>query len=117
MAIMIPEQATEQDTDWIDEIFQPTAPAIPTPNDKIREAADLIEKKGWIQGSMFKDDGYCALGAIYTVCNGGDEPLYYKAAGLLAGCLSNKSITCWNDQFGQTKEIVIQTMRYCAEAQ
>lgn len=104
MAIFVPERET--------------VTTKPSPKDKLREAADLLENNGWIQGRPFDDIGqHCAVGAIMEVCgayqDAYDSALYTNTVQLLQDCIET-SVVSWNDRFGQTKQNVIETMRACA---
>lgn len=88
------------------------------------KAADILEEKGWIQGSLgFDSKGYCAFGAMLTACSAGNFGLD-KATEKMSNALNNNStlhfhdsaIFQWNDGTGQTKENVVSKMREVAHA-
>jgi hypothetical protein len=111
------------------EVSAPRAPR--TVHKVLLEAADLIEQRGWTQGTFQGSDGrLCAHGAIHMAVfdkpdyfGEHDAPLvlavwcrlrnYLLAKGVepdlvRRGCMS------WNDAPGRTKEEVVQAMRDAA---
>lgn len=111
MAIMVPERET---------ITFPSITYEPSVKDKLREAADLLEEKGWIQGRPFDQDGqHCTIGAIMEVCglyrqfSATGQALYQQTVQSLQECLGTP-IILWNDRPDQYKEHVIGTLRECA---
>ena len=93
------------------------------PTDTISEAADLIEKFGWIQNEYSSEDGYCVATAITTVCLPDDPALRTKdqidlhnsAMFEMSNFLGkhNPSVIGWNDNQVHSKEEVLKTMRDC----
>lgn len=97
----------------------------------LNKAADLIEEKGWTQGSYYKDGAFCALGAIREVSgyqiysrdveygdNQDVTELYQKAWGLAERtslAATTKSLTHYNDTFGTKKEDVVSILRKACE--
>lgn len=104
----------------------------------LRDAAETIEKHGWVRGFLGgKTTGYCAVGAINAVTDifGANRRLSQAVAartlfqewlldhlGVEAFSYSpcscsrcNNSIESWNDAPGNSKEMVIQTMRKAAD--
>lgn len=88
----------------------------------LQHAADLIEKKGWIQGSYGDHvHGFCSIGALNTVA---DPDVYYQATQRLAITVpeefcrrlkpSIQRIIEYNDTPGRTKEEVLQLFRKAA---
>lgn len=84
------------------------------------DAADLIEREGWVQGVLgLPGMGYCALGALGQVTKT-ESARYFDARDLLARSIgispfSYGGIPAWNDREGQTKEQVLQTLRRAAK--
>jgi hypothetical protein len=96
--------------------------------DLLDDAADLLERDGWIVGAMFVAGmGRCALGAIdrrdYTT------GLRFKARDALRRvigadmeqdyCLSQvvraRQVAKWNDTPGRTKQQVLDALRLAAK--
>lgn len=88
-------------------------------------AADLIEQKGWLQGSYGSDRiGYCILGAINAVTDSwsSDEGFATDMAAceLLDDILERAhgegsgTVAIWNDHPGRTKDEVLQLLRHAA---
>lgn len=93
----------------------------------LRAGADTIERNGWHQGSYYKrsfplepkDCAVCAMGGINIAVSG--HPLGLGAAGRRANAMEALEartgyLARWNDADGQTAEVVIKTMRDCADA-
>lgn len=99
-----------------------------SPQDVLRQAADLIERTGWCQGVYARDARgvitdfisdaaveFCALGAIFHC-----EPEGYAAdvsapEQLLVNRIGTRTVGEWNDAPGRTKDEVIATLRKAAE--
>lgn len=100
-----------------------------TPQDVLRQAADLIERTGWCQGVSAMNDSlipvpvddpsacrFCAIGAIRHV--GATRGCYIEsvdAVHALALVIDDDYIGLWNDAPARTKEEVIATLRRAAE--
>jgi hypothetical protein len=118
---------------------------IPTPGALLTRAADILDQRGWFQGSYFNDTGcVCVLGAIHAAvaeAAGQDvtedllkfprlpltqdmQPLvqsYNHAVRALNdevpfGNVLACAIPDWNDENGRTKEEVQAMLRRAAEA-
>ena len=98
----------------------------------LSKARDIIATKGWIQGSLAKDNegrnvsplckdavGYCAMGAIEKASY--DFGKYFGDGELMTCVVSEQffdsldedgSISSWNDKKGRKKEDVIRIFRY-----
>lgn len=78
------------------------------------DAANLIETRGWHQGSYESKDGcLCIFGAVHQAANHGD---YEEAWHLLWERTVTDSPIDWNDQPGRTKDEVLALLRETAEA-
>jgi hypothetical protein len=77
------------------------------------DAADVIEKDGWIQGRMRDKNGYCIHGAINEVSK---NRLYQRALAKLElwRMISGQPIGRWNDADGRTKGQVLFVLRAAA---
>lgn len=83
------------------------------------KAADILETKGWIRGSLHSADGFCTIGALRYADNKENivmvpSPTCQKAEILLNHHLGTSVIT-WNDRIVSSKEEVIATLRRAAE--
>lgn len=87
----------------------------------LRNAAKLIEKVGWHQGSYksYASSAVCALGAINQTLRGRatseysstpDENLAKEALKKVVGC----NLPAWNDAYGRTREDVLRGLRETA---
>jgi hypothetical protein len=75
------------------------------------DAADLIEERGWCQGSYSDQDGrVCAIGAIVRAGN----HQHYRRAEAMMMMVVGMSVVGWNDIKGRTKEEVITALRRAA---
>lgn len=90
----------------------------------LNKAADLIEKYGWIQGSLgWRHAGFCALGGIYQATSDlGPIPCLVSNA-LVSGTKAQlretiglSDIAEWNDDPLRTKEEVVAKLREAANA-
>lgn len=94
----------------------------------LRAAADVLERDGWIRGSLHKlascGGGHCALGAIHVatgvVDDWGEEAqtAYQRAADaerLLTRHLNIGPLPAWNDRPGRTADEVIAALRDAAD--
>lgn len=98
------------------------------------KAAEIIEKLGWIQGSLETNNGVCMFGALNRAkeyyrdqhvqlalaqCNfsGSDGPLAAVeiAADHIASNLGQPGWV-WNDKYRRTKEEVVSKLREVAHA-
>lgn len=92
-----------------------------TPQDVLRQAADLIERTGWCQGDIYELGengilGYCAEGAIREVADKSGERFDIRDLLALAETgTDGDALYVWNDTPGRTKEEVIATLRRAAE--
>lgn len=87
------------------------------------EAADLLEKNGWIQG-RFSDDHarYCVSGAIAKVNNISDTSFimdsrtyqYFRKHINNKDISSYHTVSQWNDVLDRTQEEVIRELREAA---
>lgn len=89
-------------------------------------AADLIEKNGWVQGSLWSNNGFCALGAI-QITTAGRLPsrLYLETVTYLVkhmranGYLNLPglpgAIEAWNDAPERSKFEVLELLRQAAK--
>lgn len=71
----------------------------------------LLENKGWIQGAMATNNGYCALGAIKAVCWNRNMPIELPMKALKR--VTKREIISWNDS--STKEEVLAAFRKAIE--
>ena len=79
------------------------------------DAADLIEKKGWIQGANWRPGrGFCVFGAIDRVAKN-DGPAFNDAVKRVYSLIEGHGIAKWNDEPGRTKEEVLAMLRRAAE--
>jgi hypothetical protein len=81
------------------------------------DAADLIEEKGWIQGTFYKrGEGYCIFGALTKVASKHDNSQSHLRAAQhqLQRHKSRRSIMRWNDADGRSKEEVLTALRTVA---
>lgn len=83
----------------------------------IKRAVEILNDKGWIQGSYGGDKiGYCLIGALHTAAYGMDSDLYYETYSKVARFLTidnnvtEQSLPRWNDTEGRTKEEVIAAL-------
>lgn len=96
-----------------------------TPQDVLRQAADLIERTGWCRRAFARDKRrrvvgfyskdacrFCVRGAIYRV---GGAGLNGDIERLLKRHIGTRHISDWNDAPGRTKDEVIATLRRAAE--
>lgn len=98
--------------------------------DILEASADLIERRGWIQNSMWNNYGFCAMGAIRTSVFSRMRDtthltlLEYQTVGYLEtymndhGYLNDDYPDClfmWNDAPGRTNFEVINLLRHAAK--
>ena len=78
------------------------------------DAANLIERHGWIQGAYGRPDrGYCLFGAVFEASKyDSDNPW----AALVDQEVTGGDPIGWNDAEGRTREQVIGLLRSAAES-
>lgn len=77
------------------------------------DAADLIEREGWVKKAYRSWTGYCAVGAIQTVaCR--TQNSSFHAVIILTRHIGD--IIIWNDNIAQNKAEVVRVMREAAGA-
>jgi hypothetical protein len=77
------------------------------------DAADLIERRGWVQQEYGRPEyGYCLFGAVFEAAEHGD----YDEPWRLLGDRTNGDPIGWNDALSRTKEDVLALLRETAEA-
>lgn len=98
--------------------------------DILDDAADLLERKGWIQGRYSNENGHCAVGAITRVCGLYDAvsltvpdmvevrsqiEAAYQVERVLRNILAERGgplhVQTWNDKKGRTKQEVLDLLR------
>ena len=84
-----------------------------TPQQLLRDAADLIEQKGWCQRAYSDGNGYCAIGALLHIDHNDISRSYLSATHSLEANIG--SIATWNDQQERTKQEVIAKLREVAQ--
>ncbi|MDP9224133.1 MAG: hypothetical protein M3P18_09810 [Actinomycetota bacterium] len=87
--------------------------------DVLDDAADLLERKGWIQEAEKSPEGFCSLGAlIHTRSLVRWEAAARLAKNVTPGAsihLISRSITDWNDAPERTKQEVLDAFRAAAK--
>lgn len=87
--------------------------------DVLEYAADLIESCGWLQGTLWNNEGFCMVGAIMNAptriislqCEAADYLInYMRVHGYNA-----RSIPDWNDNPWRTKFEVLEVLRQSAK--
>ncbi len=95
--------------------------------DIVESAADLLERAGWIQDEdHIQGMGYCMVGALrqcltehYTRCE--DQypaPIWENVIGEVRahmGTGTPAQIAAWNDEYGRTKQEVLDKLRSIAK--
>jgi hypothetical protein len=84
--------------------------------DVLDDAADLLEREGWIQGDLWRRDSYggrCALGAICDAALDNRNVRVAAARAVLGG--SSTYLVDWNDTPGRTKQEVLDAFRAAAK--
>ena len=83
----------------------------------IRRAADIIEDRGWVQGTDgSKDRGFCIRGAVgYVVPEESFTLTWLVLHEWLRNIHGPGSAVAYNDEKGRTKEEVLFTLRKCAD--
>lgn len=84
--------------------------------DHLDAAADLIEHRGWTQGTLCRGDARCILGAqLLLVQIGHSTPETARAAArLLAQATGTPRYQDWNDSRARTREQVVGVIRRAA---
>lgn len=83
----------------------------------LREAANLIEERGWCQRAYTNEKGaLCTLGAIGRTAEPGsgrwsDRALAIKA---LRNNITPDDVACWNDKTARTVDEVLRALRKTA---
>lgn len=91
----------------------------------LNDAADLLEREGWIQGALESREGRCAVGAIRAACGIDNNRDFDKQERKLIALsrraiwaarrgLPFATITAWNDHPARTREEVITALRKAA---
>jgi hypothetical protein len=84
--------------------------------DVLDDAADLLERAGWIQGKTGDPDGArCALGAIAGVTAYPDSSEIFVRSALRIEEAVGGSLALWNDAPERTKQQVLDTFRLAAK--
>lgn len=83
-------------------------------------AADLIERRGWCQNTLYTPDGaLCIMGAFNAIATNNkwqftaDNPVW-KAYERLYASLNNEEPAVWNDEKHRTKFQVVAKLRALA---
>jgi hypothetical protein len=84
------------------------------------DAAALIDKVGWCQGTAVNHQGQlCAAGAMYysnkVVYLHGDLSVYNEARNHFLDTIKDHNVPTWNDAPGRTQEEVVAAMRKAAQ--
>lgn len=90
-----------------------------TVKEVLLKAAEIIEERGWCQGSYNKETGeVCAKGGLRKAVGWPhqDGEGYYGALDALYTLIGAGTILSWNDTPGRTKSDVITALRQAAEA-
>jgi hypothetical protein len=90
--------------------------------DVLDDAADYIEKHGWVQGAAFDDylhrtPAACAYGALSQVAADGQGRVLYAAQRDLEVFVGTRWIGEWNDDPARTKQEVLDAFRAAAKQQ
>lgn len=105
-------------------------------SEALNEAADLLERDGWIQGRAHKNGGHCVIGAIGIVTgyhlrqphkdtfnshaysleeeHRADMDLVCREFAARIGKFGGVNIPLWNDDPLRTAEEVVKTVRAAA---
>jgi hypothetical protein len=87
-----------------------------TAREILREAADLIERDGWVQGVYHSEDGrHCAAGALSRALADVDDPVAYETYSLLLDEIGWVGVPMWNDTVATSGQQVVDTLRRAAE--
>ena len=84
------------------------------------DAADLIEKEGWIRGKAHRvGEGWCMIGALHRMsCSTryfDGQQAWVKAVTLLENALHELPVY-WNDHQARSKDEVVSVLRKLADA-
>jgi hypothetical protein len=95
-------------------VANPLIPKFRAPWRKILwDAANLIERRGWIQHRTFSEQGYCIYGAINEIGMAELSRYRHSAKSHLRRHLG-ANIATWNDSRARTKEQVLAKLREAA---
>jgi hypothetical protein len=89
--------------------------------DVLDDAADLLEREGWIQGALHGAVGHCADGALEIAsCRynaSANTDMWLAATDALGECIGfeHSTIPGWNDNPARTKQQVLDTFRAAAK--
>jgi hypothetical protein len=87
--------------------------------DVLDDAADRLEREGWIQGDLVTGDGFCALGALLQANTAKDRLDARDALGRVLGIAPALTpgtwLTGWNDDPSRTKQQVLDAFRAAAK--
>lgn len=78
----------------------------------LNTAADLIEERGWRQGTAGAGEGVCAISALAAAAPGPSKWLH--AANVFADYLSVELVFVWNDAPERTATDVVAALRSAA---
>lgn len=90
----------------------------------LHRAVEILDERGWCQGTFEDGRKVCAMGAINIAVGGspfpgnlepGDERIATEVAELVEGVV-DEDVTTWNDVFGRTVEQVRQALLTAAIA-
>jgi Fe-S-cluster formation regulator IscX/YfhJ len=82
--------------------------------DVLDDAADLIERGGWIQNALYDHaGGFCSVGALYEICPT-DFPRWRTYAALRS-VIGGRSLAEWNNDPSRTKQQVLDAFRAAAK--
>jgi hypothetical protein len=90
--------------------------------DVLDDAADLLEREGWIQHASYSlDGGACSVGAVAAVVSRKHLPVVMEDAATnavqdyLDYRYDDADIVAWNDAPGRTKQQVLDAFRAAAK--
>jgi hypothetical protein len=93
---------------------QVTAPAVVDPARKLAlDAAERLERYGWVQSATHSPKGSCIVGAISACAAYGDVDREIRARlqDSLSLHVGESQLWKWNDKRGRTKEEVVGLLR------
>ena len=85
----------------------------------LAEAAELIEKHGWIQDELHTVNGYCLIGALRAaklralppdLTESGRRAIHNSVRHRLQITINAWGLVDWNDAYGRTKSQVIAAL-------
>lgn len=87
------------------------------------DAADLIENKGWVQGTMWNNNGFCIRGAIVITASTGSLEFktlaylsrYMYVNGYVKLPVLPGGLEAWNDNPSRSKFEVMECLRMAAK--